>query len=409
MRFNVMAFVVCSLTSFTLTKQDYWLTIFVHGSVGLRPSLAVNTLMHLITDQIEESPYRKTVEAIRADHFFYKNQAIQQIGLLPIHTLNGNYENSAAQLFADLYNYVQQEVNPEQTNIYYTYGWSGLISHKARYKDARIFYEKLREELNELKKRHITPKIRIVAYSHGGNIGLLLGRIREELYPNDTFEINELVLIGTPIQSQTDFLVCNPIFIKVYNIYSRGDCIQPLDCFSPYRFFSRRRFKSCGRYNVPRKVIQIEIKIKAPGNKPANLRKWHDRSPGHLELWTFGWPIDTHSFYRTYFPLTPLPTGIFAPLFTDIADDCDDLGSQIVLEWYPAIGKMEVRARRSYKRYCIDFLDAEQLATMKHYAYEHQPPSYTHVVAECRTCEVVRQANDRKIIRKKRTSPCFQA
>ncbi|MCZ6902934.1 MAG: hypothetical protein O7C58_01870, partial [Rickettsia endosymbiont of Ixodes persulcatus] len=133
------------------------------------------------------------------------------------------------------------------------------------------------------------------------------------------------------------------MFIQIYNIYSRGDCIQKLDCFSPYRFFSRRRFKSCGRYNVPRKVKQIEVKIKTPGQRPSNLRRWHDRSPGHFELWNFGWPLDTHSFYRTYFPLTPLPTGIFAPLFTRISNDFNDLGNSLVIEWYPAIGFAYVR------------------------------------------------------------------
>ncbi len=49
-----------------------------------------------------------------------------------------------------------------RTNYYYTYGWSGLLSAKSRYNDAKKLFIALEQEVDRLKRQNLNPRIRII-------------------------------------------------------------------------------------------------------------------------------------------------------------------------------------------------------------------------------------------------------
>ena len=76
------------------------------------------------------------------------------------------------------------------------------------------------------------------------------------------FKLNKHIILGTPIQSDADYLITDSLFKKVYNIYSRGDRFQKLDMFSSGQFFSERKFiPHCELPELPQKLTQVEIKV----------------------------------------------------------------------------------------------------------------------------------------------------
>ena len=312
--------------------QEVWLNVYIHGIISIKPHITVSNFVRFLTDNVYESMYAETVDLMRDDPFFFQNQPIQARGLRPI-VMDTHEKGAAASAMANVFEMVQQ-INPltPSKNYYYTYGWSGLLSRSARYNDARDFLFALENEVARYRNQGIHPKIRLFGYSHGGTIILKLAMVKqkEELQPN--FSVDEAFIFGTPIQYDTDYFINDPLFKKVYNVFSRGDRVQKLDFFSCGEFFSDRAFKNHYDFQVPDKLIQIEIRVirkKGEGCEPIKAcmhegpliydgkkcsRNFRNVSPGHIELWFFGWtPLN----YRSTFPLYPLPIIAFMPFIAN--------------------------------------------------------------------------------------------
>ena len=313
--------------------QDVWLTVFVHGIISIKPHVTVTNFLRFLNDDLNESLYAETVDIMRDDPFFFQNQTVQERGLKKI-DLENQKPGASASLMANLFEQVNSlKKTNHSKNYYYTYGWTGLLSRSARYNDAKEFLTLLEAEVEHYRAQGINPKIRLIGYSHGGTIILKLAMVKrnEQLTPN--FTINETFFFGTPIQFDTDYLIADPLFGKVYNIFSRSDRVQKLDFFSCGQFFSAHEFTPhCGFEVLPAKLTQIEIRIirkKGEGCKPITSasaqeppiydgvkcsRAIRNVSPGHTELWFFGWtPLN----YRKTFPLYPLPIVVFAPFLVN--------------------------------------------------------------------------------------------
>lgn len=347
--------------------QEEWI-IFIHGTFGLRQHLELKTFITLFKEDISQSDYKKTIDILRDDPFLYKNQPMQQLGLHEIMITTEKHPHGA-QLFAQLFDKLYYE-NSSHAVKYFTFGWSGVVSHKIRYLEALKLYQALREKIQEAAKNGITPKISIYGYSHGGNVILNLAQVRHDYYPDDTFAIDHIILLGTPIQKETDYHICNPLFTKATNIYSRADRIQKLDCFSFRRFFSYRRFHNCRRYKLPSKLRQIEIRIRDHIND-----RDYDRSPGHIELWFFGWPEHKKALYRGHFPLHPLPVILFIPQILDTVEQTAQ-STSVVIELLPYLSKITVRTRYRRKKTWTDFLPYEKISRMQEEARQNKPDSF---------------------------------
>lgn len=312
--------------SFSLIAKETWLNIFVHGTIGLKSSASLGLFFHLLKDKVENTKYSKYVNCLRHSPRIFSEQAIQNLGLQKV-DLNNPYFYRGAYIFSLLFkNFLDKySSDNDSNNIFYTYGWSGLLSYKTRFKESIKLYKSLSLEINKLKAQNKNLKIRIIGYSHGGNIALNLAAVHDYYFSQDNFIIDELINIGTPVQSANSNLIFSSIFKKIYNIFSYGDPYQALDIFAPRSWYSHKKFKKyyhCGI--LPKKLTQIGLSFEI--SKYLRYRKninWHPKpycfcnstllpiKAGHFELWLFGW---NKKFYNQCFPLNPLPIAVFIPL-----------------------------------------------------------------------------------------------
>lgn len=311
------------------TKPEIWMNVFVHGIMSIKPHLSWSNFMNFFKDEVEGTHYEKTVELMREDPFFFKNQAMQHIGLHQVDPclIEGNSSASLAFVLDE----IGKHYGIEHKNLYYTFGWSGILSAKARLKEARRFLILLERERHRLEKEGFSVKIRLFGYSHGGNVNLNLAAAKRKFRPHSKLVIDEIVNLGTPVISDSDHLINDPMFKKIFHLYSLHDRVQPLDVFAPKQFFSTRQFKARKGFELPDKLVQVQLKVtrckksvltcpkRFPASsdlsKPAvvygNRGLLRDVSPGHSELWFFGWtPVN----YRKNYPLYPLPAVAFAPV-----------------------------------------------------------------------------------------------
>ncbi|HSW76175.1 MAG TPA: hypothetical protein VLG50_03980 [Candidatus Saccharimonadales bacterium] len=371
-------------------NKELWVTVFIHGSFSLRPHLNIRNIIKMLTDSIEESVYYRSTEINRRDPFFYKNQAIAGLGLHRV-DIDHPHNNAAAPILAASFEEISKHVGNAPSNQYYTFGWSGLVSNKLRYLESAFLHQDLEVLIKKLKDEGYNPKIRIIGYSHGGNLALQLGALHTTKPISSQFSIDELIIIGTPIQVETDYLINSPIFKKVYNFYSRADKVQTLDFFSFKRFFSRKKFSKRRNFRLPDKLTQIRIKITEYEPKsdkctfdqlpedPKLLKKHYkeiDYDPGHFELWFMGWTILT---YRTTFPLQPLPVLTFLPIFLHYIQLNPDTPRDLVAHIKPQFNTIEFLPYHMHKKYFkaqFTFMDMALLKHMTHHASKFVPDDY---------------------------------
>src|SRR5579872_7113088 len=136
-------------------KKEVWVNVFVHGIMSIKPHVNWSNFMRFMRDDVEDTLYEKTVELMREDPFFYKNQAMQQIGLHRVDHRMFQGNSSASMAF--ILDEISHHYGINRTNYYYTYGWSGLMSSKIRYRDAKTLFEQLEKETNALRKQNLIP------------------------------------------------------------------------------------------------------------------------------------------------------------------------------------------------------------------------------------------------------------
>ncbi len=373
-----------------MVKKEPWITVFVHGSFGSLVGLLSFT--RVVKDDLYGSLYKDIIKKMRQDPFFYKDQPMLDRGLVKIDpTFNirsvGN-KKYAAYPIIKAYDVIQNMVKPNQEeNFYYTFGWSGLMSqHRRRLESIRL-YNCLREEVKKFKEKGITPKIRILAHSHGGNLCLNLAAINHVIkgsnpvsFEHDGYKkevasslqkmldlikklphkpqldgvkgqrhydyapidaslrINELIVLGTPIQPETEFFCLSDMFDKFYHLYSGEDVIQKLDGVTTKQYKSEQRLHDDLLSVAHNKIIQAKIMygrdihdkkllnslsandIVTTKDQPESFwdkisgiygifsKKFKD--PGHKELWFATWKSDSENNGI----LAPLPAVVLTPI-----------------------------------------------------------------------------------------------
>ncbi len=158
---------------------------------------------------------------------------------------------------------------PKQS--FYIFNWSGKLSFRERERAALELYEAITQEVDLYKKSYgVTPKVRIITHSHGGNLALNLAKVK---YDDANFCVDELILLACPVQEITALFIKDPFFKKVYVLYSGHDFIQIL---APQGFgISKRHFPEHPTVTHARVVI-------------------HGRSPFHFEY--------TNARFMSYLP-----------------------------------------------------------------------------------------------------------
>lgn len=379
-------------------RKEVWLNIFVHGIMSIKPHLNLSNFMRFMRDDIENTTYAKTVELMRCDCHFYQNQAMQNFGFHKIDPSDTTKGNASSALAAVLEQISLETDGGTRENHFYTFGWSGLLSPTVRYKDAIDLYKHIEKEVAAFTAQGVRPKIRVYGYSHGGNVVLNLGAVRQREAVRKDLVIDEAILLGTPIQKETDYLVNDPVFKKIYNVFSGCDRVQKMDFFSFHRFFSSRIIVNRPGFILPKKLVQIQLKVtRLTPTARKNDRKikasfnfdngaiisgkshlLRDSSPGHGELWFFGW---TPVHYRQHFALNPLPAVAIIPFIIQAVQDVESRltpKNPVVVDIRPEHGVTIIKNVKKDVFYkIVDFLPKEKLDELKTIAQKYAPDSYT--------------------------------
>ncbi len=397
-RIRLSIFFIFAALPFSTQATQVWMNVYIHGIISIKPHITVTNFIRFLTDNVKESIYAETVLGMRDDPFFYQNQTMQGRGLIPIQLNPLQKPGASASLMANVYEQINQLKDTQATqNLYYTYGWSGLLSRSERYCDAKQCLLDIEKEVLRLRSLGINPKVRLIGYSHGGTIVLKMAMAKRNEQLNPQFTINEAILIGTPIQFDTDYLIDDPLFEKVYNIFSRGDRVQKLDFFSCGEFFSEQIFKPhCGFEKLPDKLTQVEIRvIRKRGEKCTTVcvannqepllydgkrcsRLIRNVSPGHMELWFFGW---TPRHYRATFPLYPLPIVGFLPYILSSVNSLahSDPKTPFVVTIDAQRNSMIIKNNfLCPEAYQFPFIGLNNLASLQKQALDYQPIQATY-------------------------------
>lgn len=371
------------------------LTVFIHGMMNIKFHLSFSNAAHFLSDTVHNTTYAKTVDIMRQNPFFYTNQIMSSYGLHYIDPLSTNEEDKSLRAIAYLFDSFNNSFTDDSIkNIYYTFGWNGLLSKKERMWSACDLFVALEKEIAHLKTLNISPHIRIVGYSHGGSIALCLAHARAYHFPESSLKINELILLGTPIKKDIDYLINDPLFDQIYNFYSLRDRVQSIDLIARDQLFSQQTFKPRPGFILPKKLTQIRIKLmRLRNHNPQehdrlitctnNINNYRikigrspllrDMSPGHMELWFFGW-TDRH--YRSNLPLSPIPIVALVPYFINIAVNENLLGTSFTVDLRPENGFSIInyhncQCHHTWKK--IPFLDSDSLCHIRSKTWNFGP------------------------------------
>lgn len=300
------------------SAQDRWITVFLHGGGAHPLYLNMSDTLKILNDNIDDSVYTKTTQLLRDDPYFFKVQPQQGEGLRKAFPITPFDPHNGAQLFSLMFDLVSQLVH-FPSNEFYSFGWSGFLSIKAR----RLAAEKLYDSLAALYARMLAegdiPHLRVVAYSHGGNVALHVGEIAKQRGTH-RFTVDELILVATPIQANSQNYLGNAIFKNIFLFYSIGDQIQNSDFLSsPTHSFAQRSFKEQPNFKIPKNVTQVQVRIvrkhifvRQKDGSRRMVKQYTMIHPNHTEMFFFGWAPE---WYRLHFPLKPMSVGMFVPLF----------------------------------------------------------------------------------------------
>jgi len=289
----------CNSINIYNKQKKHKIVVFVHGTIIPIPSPTCifcslkNSLKFgrrdckTLSDNFYEQIRLKT---------FYNRQPISDLGLQKVSVLDSKkypYAIYSANLYKNCQHFVS---NYKNLNIsFYTFGWDGRLSHSSRVKYSKILYHQITNEIENLKSQNSIDKVELIfiGHSHGGNVLLNLANFCNNF--DNKLIVDKLILLGTPVQSETAHFVKNTMFKKIYSFYSSADLIQVIDILSTQDSISKRRYSDS--YLNPN-LTQIELGI-------------GKQSPLHNELWLFGG--DSNFIYREDMPLYPFPILIFIP------------------------------------------------------------------------------------------------
>lgn len=372
-------------------EPQVWITVLVHGVINPKPHLSFANFIRVLQDQIADSIYTRSVELIRKDTFFHQYHAMQGTGLQLV-DMTLIEPGAAASAFATVYEQISM-MNRKQScfNIYYTFGWSGLISPQLRLMEAEIFYHQLVQEVKKYQEQQITPGIRIIAYSHGGHLTLNLGVVHA--YLAQDLHIDELILLGLPVIYDTDYLINSSLFESIYHVYSPGDRVQLTD-FSSFHL-SNRIFKPRADLTIPPKLLQVQLRCKRIARTKTTYTyplcpRWLIRNadPGHTELFSFGW---IHN-YRTYVPLYPLPAAAYLGFILQELQQNPQFKEHVIVDIHPFADSMILSSADGTQQHTVPFISEEQRAALAAYVQQYAPHNFTQATFEQRTAQAIAAA-----------------
>ena len=113
-----------------------------------------------------------------------------------------------------------------------------------------IFYDQLSQIVCDYREQYgVLPTIKVITHSHGGNVVLNMAKMKNG--DREDFVIDELILLACPVQAMTMEFIRDPMFKKIYTIYSSLDLVQVLAPQVVYKKYADKNGKMCAALNFP--------------------------------------------------------------------------------------------------------------------------------------------------------------
>jgi pimeloyl-ACP methyl ester carboxylesterase len=375
------------------------IVVFVHGVCGVHYHIKnPKQLINFWRDTVSDTYYASHITALRNDPFFYQNQVIQELGLRKIESqdaIPGNSAGAMAYVFDQMYS----AAGSTEKRHYYSFGWNGLHSNKEYYKAGVDLFRDLECEVQKYNEIGQNPRITVIGFSHGGNVALNLGAAHQQLFPDSKLHIDQLVLLGTPLHKITYQYINDDLFGTIYNIFSSADRVQRIDLLTPSQFACSKKIQADATFQLPKKLHQIQFKMRrcAKGvvdnptrfaltqnyKNPAIIRGRSklltNVSPGHAELWFFGWAL---SDYRPDLIIAPLPAASFVPFIIQAANTHSHTNNpdhHFVFDLRPENGRAVLTRNMGntiHLHGVLPTVDPQELATIKETLWKYKPENY---------------------------------
>lgn len=166
---------------------------------------------------------------------------------------NSNCDYRMTKIAHTLINADPERFHPEH---FYIFNWSGKLCFDVREEAAQQLHQELESLIHSYRTKKLTPRIRIIGHSHGGNVALNLA------HHKNSFTIDELILLACPVQVKTKSLIKDPLFKAIYALYSALDIIQILDPQGMYKHKNRSNSLFSNRQFVHQSnLAQMKVKV----------------------------------------------------------------------------------------------------------------------------------------------------
>ncbi len=154
------------------------------------------------------------------------------------------------------------QISPDQYVLdqFHFFGWNGELCFDKRKNAAKELYDATLKLIDTYKTEHDgeRPKIRIITHSHGGNVVLNLAKVQNSEHP---LIINELIILGCPVQEKTKRLIEANCFLKVYAFYSGTDIFQIIDPQGLYKKGKTKKILSGRTFDHHETLRQACVKL----------------------------------------------------------------------------------------------------------------------------------------------------
>jgi len=266
-------------------------TIFVHGTIGTE--FNVFSPFHCLSDTAsEETLSTRLSRKFRSHPYLQHEQLIGPEGLIEIpyakvlryrsHNVDDIDTRNAWYHIISAYDAIAQKVGMVAPYRHYLmYGWTGLLSNRARKRAGYDLYQQLRIVHDRIMSVYgRPPRMRLICHSHGGNVALWAAQAAHE--DQTPFHVDLMCMLATPIQYETIAYTRLPFYNTIVSLYSYGDSIQPNDYFSTSHHRSYQRMADC---------IDLEEASRASGGVRADMQcmvNLHNYVITHANMWLMG-------------------------------------------------------------------------------------------------------------------------
>lgn len=246
LKLSLLGFILICMKRYTVHLIRLFIIVSFTTNLGGDRAVELDPHPHTITVWIHGT---KLTPTIICKNFFYR-----KLGLHGAKEYDEKYHKRAiANTLCS--------VCPEDYTLddFYFFGWNGKLSFKERENASKEFYTALLDLVHAYnKKYHAQPKIRIITHSHGANVALHMAEIQDQERP---IFIDEIIMLGAPVQERTKHLACHECFGKIYSFYSGTDLFQIIDPQGLYKDGRSKKTFSERTFDHYDNVKQARIKI----------------------------------------------------------------------------------------------------------------------------------------------------